>query len=456
MSSEPSSFTPKNQGPPSDSDEFIQSSRNFRFWPIFALCFLRTFFFSLYSLALPNYLIFAGNVPARTVGLISSMSSIAYIFGPIFGRKLTKEIGIKLAILLSTILSFLSIIFSIFFIIPWVLLIVRALDGFVTGFFWPNVINLISSWEKQYESSSEINLLKRFNNSWNSGLISGYIFGYIFVQYLGSDFTILIISAGLSFFMIPTALLLEKGNEFTIINNRAVIIQDFKIRSQHIQQKSPPLPSTSVSRLNTPLEENPNKYAYSKMPIVMAYLAIVVYASAKSIIKFALPYHFKFAELNSSWVYFVVLFQQVLQIVGLNIMSSLKTKKYAFFSGLSTLLLVSVLIMLDPGIIIIAGLAILSGLAVGLMQGLTQRIVMDYTKARNSTKYTMINEMSTGIAFGIMPVIAGFLLEINMIWDYVLLIGILLVVGAIILNLSNKYIQTYEKGTSKEEKVKKK
>ena len=416
-----------------------RSNRLFRFWPIFAMCFFRTFFFSIYSLALPNYLIYEKEITPGLVGLISSISSIAYIVGPLVGRKLTNAWGIKNTMILSTTLSFLSIILSIFFVIPWVLLIVRALDGFVNGFFWPNAINLVSTWEKRYESTSSINFLSRFNNSWNFGLIGGYIFGYVFVQYLGNDFTVLIISAGFAFLMIPSALSLERCNDFSVIHNRAVVLQDFRLKTSNFD------PEDSVQTKG--LEEqrtNARIYKLAALPLILAYGGIFIYASAKSIIKFTIPYIFKNNSIDSSWVYFVVLFQQIMQITGLNIMSRLSTKKKGYFMGLGILISVTTVMIFTPNAIIFAILVISTGVAIGLMQGVTQRIVLDYSKHHNTTKYSAWNEMFSGISFGIMPTIAGFLLEINIVYDFVFLLIILVSVGLILLQASNRYVKKFE------------
>lgn len=431
--------------------------RKFKFWPVFIMSFLRTFFFSLYSLALPNYLIYEKDIIPSIIGLISSISSIAYIIGPLVGRKLTNKIGIKDTLIISTTLSFISIVISILFVIPWVLILARAIDGFVNGFFWPNAINLVSTWEKRHENSKSIDFLRIFNNSWNFGLISGFIFGYTFVQFLGSDFLVLIISAFFAFLMIPSAIALERCNNFLIINNRAVVIQDFKLRQtthpDSANERAKCDKSSIKEKIENSLEEKSdiitqspqNTYKLAHIPIIMAYGGIFIYASSKSIFKFTLPYFFKNHNIESSWVYFVVLLQQIMQITALNIMSRISTKKYAFFTGLSSLITISIIFLFSPNVIFIAILIIISGFSIGLMQGVTQRIVMDYTKFHNTTKYSMLNEMFMGVSFGIMPLIAGLLLEKDILYDFVFLLSALVIVGIILLQTSRKYEREYEK-----------
>ncbi|TFG18540.1 MAG: hypothetical protein EU530_08965 [Promethearchaeota archaeon] len=63
-----------------------ENHRNYRFWALFAASFIRTFYNSIYGLALPNYYIYTKSVSSSLVGAISSIAAITYIFGPLLGR----------------------------------------------------------------------------------------------------------------------------------------------------------------------------------------------------------------------------------------------------------------------------------------------------------------------------------------------------------------------------------
>jgi MFS family permease len=95
--------------------------------------------------------------------------------------------------------------------------------------------------------------------------------------------------------------------------------------------------------------------------------------------------------------------------------------RYGYFSAMGVLLVFTFSFFFSPSIIVIAILNIIAGFFVGLIQGVTQRIVLDHGKASGSRKYTMINEIMMGISFGVVPFIAGFLNEFNIIYDFVFL-----------------------------------
>jgi MFS family permease len=391
--------------------------RAYRFWPVYAMSLLKTFFFSIYSIALPNYLIFEKQFSSSLVGAVGSVSAVAYILGPYFGRKITDKLGIKKTLLLSHTVSVISIFFSIFTTNSVVLIVMRAVDGFVTGFFWINILNLIATWEVTCERISKKekhrNFLSNFNFSWNLGLIGGFLVGYSLVLLLGSDYIALIISAIFASFLIPCAFLLESSDEFELHENQAVVFQDLKLRTK------PPSYSPKVQTPGITLPDD--KESLNNVPILMAWGGILLYASVKSIFKFTLPYFIKFEDMNSEWVYLIVLFQQVFQITGLTVVRKMDKMRYGYFSAMGVLLVFTFSFFFSPSIIVIAILNIIAGFFVGLIQGVTQRIVLDHGKASGSRKYTMINEIMMGISFGVVPFIAGFLNEFNIIYDFVFL-----------------------------------
>ena len=85
---------------------------------------------------------------------------------------------------------------------------------------------------------------------------------------------------------------------------------------------------------------------------------------------------------------------------------------------------------------------IISGLLIGLVQGVTQRIVLDHRKSSGSRKYTMINEMFMGISFGIIPHVAGFLTEFNNIFDFIFLSVELIILAIILIVNHQKHVNS--------------
>ena len=415
--------------------------RTYRFFPLFAMCFLRTFFFAIYSLALPNILIFEYNFTSRLVGTISSVGAIAYIMGPFFGRKVTEKIGIKKTLIISQTIGVIAIIISIIFIDPVVIIIMRAIDGFLTGFLWPNAFNLITSWEKSCKKEKKINFLRYFNFSWNFGLIGGFLSGYIIVLFLGQDLIALMVSAFFAGLIIPSAFFLESSEEFEVLEDQAVVFQDLKLRTKVISEID-----TSSSQIKTSISKSvdspKDKDSMEMVPIILAWGGILLYASTKSIFRFTLPYFFKFAGMDSYWVYIVVLFQQVFQIIGLSIIQKFKKQRFGYFIGVFVLLGFTFSFLFSPSILVISLINIIAGLLIGLVQGVTQRIVLDHSKSSGSRKYTMINEMFMGISFGIIPFIAGFLTEFNIVYDFVFLSVELVILAVIVIISHQKHVNS--------------
>jgi len=54
------------------------------------------------------------------------------------------------------------------------------------------------------------------------------------------------------------------------------------------------------------------------------------------------------------------------------------------------------------------------------------KIMLDYGATKNTAKYSMINEIVIGIGFGVTPIVAGFVVEVNLygIFVYIIVSGI--------------------------------
>jgi len=54
----------------------------------------------------------------------------------------------------------------------------------------------------------------------------------------------------------------------------------------------------------------------------------------------------------------------------------------------------------------------------------------------------MINEMFMGISFGIMPLIAGFLTEFDIVYDFIFLSGELIILAIILIVVHQKHVNS--------------
>ena len=74
-----------------------------------------------------------------------------------------------------------------------------------------------------------------------------------------------------------------------------------------------------------------------------------------------------------------------------------------------------------------------SGLFFGLIHGTSMKIMLDYGTAKNTAKYSTINEIIIGIGFGVTPIIAGYVVEVNL---YIIFVFII-ICGMVFFNHSN-------------------
>ncbi len=417
--------------------------RNYRFWPLFLISFLRTFYYAIYDVALPNFLIFDRKLDANINGFIIAIASISYVAGPYLGRLLSKKIGLKKVIILSwcitTSMLFLTVVISN----PIALILFRTIEGISNGAFWPNIWNYITYWEKFYhEEERNIEFLKIFNYSWNFGLILGFGAGNLIV-FFTNDFIGMIISVGIAVISIFFVFFLEPSERFFIRNKRAVVVHGLKLTPQDWEEYKNPEKAPYT---------NSTKQSLLYVPLVMCMGGIIYFASIKSIYRFTLPYFLEMANEASFWVYGIVLLQQLLQMAGLQIIRKYEKKRYGYWIAVLFLLSSSITLiifsLLNPSdyIIIISILNIVSGLFFGIIQGVAQRIVLDKGKARNTTKYTMLSEVYIGFSFGIPPIIAGFLFEIDFVYVFVFLIGVLIILIGILLKYHFDYVRKEKLG----------
>lgn len=368
------------------------SNKSYKTWPLFTIAFIKTFANAIYSLALSNYLIYEKGMASSLVGTISSATAIAYIFGPLFGNKIKDLIGIKNSIIFSSIASTLFIVLQLLFFEPWILISTRILDGIIIGMFWPNLLIVISSWQKvSTEGESELNF-KKFNKSWSFGLIGGFGAGYIIVSFL-NDYIAILISLGIGVLMIPIAFICE--NE--IKHEEIALVKTIRIGHEEDQ---PVIQSVFPATI---------------FPIVLSWIGVIFITSSKAIFSFSLPFFLSDAGWDSQWVYLITLTVQLFQMISLNRVASFKirNKQLIFPIGIFGISILALCVILFQSIYIVLFTTILIGLMVGLVQGICMKIMLDWGTKTGSSKYSTLNEILVGAGFGLTPIIAGYVVEVN-------------------------------------------
>jgi MFS family permease len=115
-------------------------------------------------------------------------------------------------------------------------------------------------------------------------------------------------------------------------------------------------------------------------------------------------------------------------------------RKISMLTGVIALVVVAFTIFLIDSIWYFAIIFSLSGLFLGLIHGTSMKIMLDYGATRNTGRYSTINEIVIGIGFGVTPIVAGYVVLINMyvIFIYIIASGIVFLIILIFLSRNIK------------------
>ncbi|MFX1586706.1 MAG: MFS transporter [Promethearchaeota archaeon] len=376
------------------------STEHYHVWPLFMLSFIRLFYVSIFERALQNYLYRVILISEGTLGIISSAGSIAYIFAPILGQFITSKLGIRNSLILSCVITPILTGAQIIYFEPWFLIMCRVLLGISLGVFWPNCFNLLSKWQKVSNIEKSNKNFKHFNFSWNSGFLLGLLVGYIWA-FVWNDYFAMLVSWGVSFILIPVGLFLKKESSVSLSNQEPPIQVDSTI--SHIELKE-----------NTPM------IIY---PILFSWIGIVFLAIAKANFLFSYQIFLKVSAISSTPTYLVQFGIQATQLLGLTWINSMKVynRKMSVLISIIFVILFSSLILFFDDIWFISILSVSTGLFFGLIHGTSMKIMLEHGTAKNTSKFSTINEILVGIGFGLTPIIAGYVALINIYFMFLFL-----------------------------------
>lgn len=403
-------------------------SQNYRTWPVFTLSFIRLFYVSIFERSLQNYLYFTRDISESILGFISSVGAIAYIFAPLLGRVITSKFGIRVSLILSCILTPFLTGAQIFIPEPWFLIMCRIFLGLSLGMWWPNCLNLLSKWQQKSSIEKANKNFKNFNLSWNVGFISGLLVGF-FWALSWSDLFAMIISWFLSFLLIPISFFLERESS-----------EPISIEITQYQTEDP------ISHID--IKEDMSINSHTPMivyPILFSWVSIMFLATSKSIFIFGYPVLLKAFERPSSLTYLVQGGIQFMQLIGLTWINymNIHKRKIASLISMMMIILVAFTIILMGNIWYISIITAVVGLFLGLIHGVGMKIMLEYGTARNTTRYSTINEILVGIGFGLTPIISGYVVEVNVyaIHGFIMVFGILVLTYLIYLSQGIKRVK---------------
>jgi MFS family permease len=436
-------------------EQLPQNLRPFRFWPVYFIVFFKAFYVSLYDIALPNYLIFERNISPSLVGIIMSVYPVAYIFAPLFGNYVTKKLNVRSAILISVFVSIASMTIQIFFFVPIVLIICRIVDGLCLGLFWPNLQYEMSNWQKDTPPEECEKYFAKYSFGWNFGVLCGLLLGFTLVIIWNANFIALIVACIFSFSLIPIGLRVEKNKCKLIYHqNNAFACSDYDLRGKsektsldliqiQIREKKDKVKQKSENFILNGEKNNQNAQIVT-LSIAFAFFGIFIFGSVKSMYNFLYPFFIDAAGHPSYWVYLMILFQQFFQILCLRwVNNKAKSRKYLIFmSSVGLILFISLIMLFLPEIWFISIVLILIGGLGGIIYGISTQIMLEKGADEDSLYYATWFEVFSGIGLGTTQFIAGFLIEVNILLNIIIVIGIFSISSIILVSVRKRTLRS--------------
>ncbi|HMF32992.1 MAG TPA: MFS transporter [Candidatus Lokiarchaeia archaeon] len=418
--------------------ESASTPRNYRFFPIYGLVVLRSLANTVIGLALPNYLIFDEHMDPAMVGIIYSIFTIAYIAGPIMARPITQKIGIRNALMLAAFLPVVTTGLMLIFFIPWVLIACRATEGLILGFFWPNAQMQVSLWQTNAPPGRGDVMFRQYGYSWNYGCLLGAIAGFIAVILSQMDFLGLIVGWLSIVAMVPLCLLTEHPSTSILFDGPHAFAIPYKgSDSQIIQNGGLTLEQNTASidleKFQAVSDDSKAKNygttALVVIPIAVAYFIQLLHGTLRSLYNFTYPLLLEQAGWASYWAYLTMFCQLILQGVGIFYSSRVgpRAKIQWFVVGGIACLGISTCIFLVPEMTLITVLNVALGFFNGLLFSLGNQVMLAHGKVTRSLKYATIYETFSAIGYGVTPLVAGFIADENILWNFEIVAGMLVI-----------------------------
>jgi MFS family permease len=325
------------------------------------------------------------------------------------------------AVIISIIVSLSTVGLQLVFVSPIMFFLLRALDGFCLALFWVNLQAQISLWQENDVVNAGTKYFSYYGLSWNLGILFGQVTGFIIVLgAAGLEFFAMIFSWITMFSMLPAVLVMEKNN---------------------IPSKLPEvLPIASDrQRLTIPQPHSKNeRVVLLAFPAIFYLIGTMIYAYIKNYFPLIYPLYLKSEGIASYWVYLITFFHQLLQTIIIFTISkkSVKTGYYLYVFNLAANIFLAFLLFVNPSILLLSFCFIFSGVLSAFGYNMTSKIMLEYGSAHKSSKYASFYEFFNGIGFGLSPLLIGFVAEIGLMWNHLLLGILTLFIGSILLFLS--------------------
>ncbi|MFX1573646.1 MAG: MFS transporter [Promethearchaeota archaeon] len=396
--------------------ESIHLNQKWRFWPILCLAFIYAFSNPLLMLATPIYF-FQQGVQIKFISILSTALTVTYSISPIGLNKISDRLGRRKSVIISMIGATCAQLTFYITLAPIAFLIERLFEGFILGFFFPNLQASISD-----NQSIDHNIyLAKFNLSWSIAIVLGLLFGAILLQftdnlqllfYINPIFLAINAFIAILFFQEPI------NPNFEIQNSAS----DFNINhSEDIQT------SITIS----------NYY----IPVIIPLLFILASSFASGNGTLLYPIRSEILGFHPSSTYFVNVFATLSQTLAMYVATLIALNKLKITAAFILIIYSFLFILFNlneiyPLFII---LFMFSGFFYGFLYGAASKLFLTLNIIKKTSKYSSISESSVGVTFFISQLFLGFMADINISLAYSMLSLTLIVIFLINLIFIRKF-----------------
>jgi len=346
-------------------------------------------------LATPIYF-FQQGVQIKFISLLTIAITITYSISPILLTRISDRLGRRKSIIISMIgATSLQLIFYIT-LNPVVFLIERLLEGFILGFFFPNLTASISD----VPNIDHQKYLAKFNLSWSIAIVFGLIFGWIILQF--TDDLVFI------FYISPIILLVN------------IFIAIFLFRQFTPPNFKPQDNYTNYSTNNPENNQDSTTISNYFIPVIIPLLFILYTSFAAGNGSFLYPIRSELLGFHPSSTYFVNIFAVVSQSIAMYFASVLTLNKLKLVSiiTLSVYPFLFIFFIFNEIYSLFIILFMFSGFFYGMLYGAASKLFIALNVLKKTSKYSGILESSTGMAFFISMLFLGFIADINILLGY--------------------------------------
>ena len=376
---------------------------HWRFWPVLCLVFIFAFSSPIVMLAAPIYYI-QQHVEIIFVSLLSTALTITYSISPIILNKISDRLGRRKSVIIALIGATGAQLVFFISLHPIVFLIERLFEGFILGFFFPNLQASISD-------NAEIDhqkYLARFNLSWGIAGVFGLLFGAVFLTFIDDLRFLFYINPIFLALNVVIAILFFQEPIHDEEDNQQIEIE--VIRPEDHQK----------------LLNSSNFY----IPVILPLLFILGLSFASGNGTLLYPIKSEVLGFQPSSTFLVVVFATITQSLAMYLSNLVALKKLKLLTSLTLLIyaLMFIFFIINEFYFIFIVLFMLSGFFYGILYGTASRLFLSLNIIKDTSIYSSISESSIGLFFFISQIILGIIAGINVNFAYISLSIILVLI----------------------------